>query len=213
MNIKLNRVDYLQVGLTFKNTLKLVNLKSSDKITLSAVIGDHNGSVQCFNIKSESVNVETLFKTSPNANSKVTSLQVVLNDTGSPKIIVAFAPSSIKGFNLKGKFFFHLDLNNLTESIEHLQVKWPSNIFIGGQYIYNHYMVNLENLGGGREIVVQCKNFYVSPCKITGLIVIQDHFNQTSGTLIYLHLDVFVSFCSFSLHCLVKFQYFLVKID
>ena len=181
MNVKLNRVDYLQVGLTSQNTLKSIDLGPVDKlIAAGAVIGDHTGSVHCFAVKHDSAQVETIFKTLPGPNAKISCVQVVGGISGTSKILVAFGFSIIKGFSRKGKQFFGLELNNLTEPIKHLQLRWPTDIFICGQYIYNHYVLNAEPVSGSSEksTIIEAKDFYISPSKITGLIVVDDAPNR-----------------------------------
>ncbi len=65
---KLNRIDYTQVGLTSKNSFKVIKTGIALNIgsgTVAAVVGDHSGSVHCFTLRPDSSNVETIFKTLP----------------------------------------------------------------------------------------------------------------------------------------------------
>ncbi|XP_015791083.1 Bardet-Biedl syndrome 7 protein-like [Tetranychus urticae] len=183
MNIgaKLNRIDYLQVGLTSQNTLKALSPGSSDNhLTVIAVIGDHSGSIHCFSLRPEpSTLVNTIFRTLPNPNGKVNCLQVARDVIGSPKILIAFGSSMIRGYTGKGKQFFGLQLNNLTEPIKHFQIIWPVDVYICGYYIYNHYVLTPDTWTDGKNSnsSIQSKHFYISPSKITGFIVT---FNSVS---------------------------------
>lgn len=186
MNVQLNRIDYLQVGLTSVNTLKVINIASIDnQLTELAVIGDHTGSIHCFSIKTDSSNVNTIFKTLPAPNAKINSVQIIKSTTSSsPKILVSFGSSIIRGYTYKGKQFFALELNNSTEPIKHLQVRWPNDIFICGKFIYNHY--SLSPQANDQHTVIRSKNFYVSPGKITGLILVDNCFNNCSGQFVHI---------------------------
>lgn len=185
MDVKLNRVDYLQVGLTSPNTLKVLSPGSSDNhMTIVAVVGDHSGSLCCFSLRHDSTNVSTIFKTLPGPNAKITSVQVVRgsSSSASPKILVAFGSSVIRGYTAKGKQFFGLELNNLTEPIRHLQIKWPADVYICGHFIYNHYVLTSESAeADNKSSIIQSKNFYVSPGKITGLILIENNLTKKTG--------------------------------
>ncbi|CAG2114680.1 unnamed protein product, partial [Medioppia subpectinata] len=145
MSNKLNRIDYTQVGLTSKNSFKLIKqgVVGADNGTIAAVVGDHSGSVHCFTLRPDSSNIDTVFKTLPGPNAKISCIEVInsSNSGGSPKILVAFGSSVIRGYNKKGKQFFGLELNNLTEPIKCLKMRWPNEIFISGHYIYNNYVI------------------------------------------------------------------------
>ncbi|XP_015790248.1 Bardet-Biedl syndrome 7 protein homolog [Tetranychus urticae] len=188
MDVKLNRVDYLQVGLTSPNTLKVLSPGSSDNhMTIVAVVGDHSGSLCCFSLRHDSTNVSTIFKTLPGPNAKITSVQVVRgsSSSASPKILVAFGSSVIRGYTAKGKQFFGLELNNLTEPIRHLQIKWPADVYICGHFIYNHYVLTSESAeADNKSSIIQSKNFYVSPGKITGLILIENNLTKKTVPII-----------------------------
>ena len=77
MEQKLNRIDYLQTGLTSKNSLKVFKSSLIDDRTITAVIGDHSGSIHCFSIKTDSNNVNTIFKTLPGLRQIVNQLLIV----------------------------------------------------------------------------------------------------------------------------------------
>ncbi len=102
------------------------------------------------------------------------------NSGGSPKILVAFGSSIIRGYTKKGKQFFGLELNNLTEPIKSFKMRWPNQLYIIGQYIYNSYTINSE--GDSRSgSIVQSKNYYVCPEKINELILIEDKHSRKLG--------------------------------
>lgn len=48
--LKLNRIDYLQVGLTSKNVLRIIDSTSCEGqiVAITAVIGDHSGQCDSF---------------------------------------------------------------------------------------------------------------------------------------------------------------------
>lgn len=62
MQSTFTRIDYLQVGLTSKNALKVV--RNGDQI-VDVAIGDHSGSLQLLTLRTDSNQVETMFKTLP----------------------------------------------------------------------------------------------------------------------------------------------------
>ncbi|XP_067324774.1 Bardet-Biedl syndrome 7 protein isoform X1 [Anolis sagrei] len=132
MDLCLNRVDYLQVGVTSQKTMRLLPA-SGRKATQKVVIGDHDGVVTCFGIKKgESVPV---FKTLPGEKIARLELGGALN-TLQEKIFVA-AGSEVRGFTKKGKQFLSFN-TNLTENIKAMHIS-GSDLFLGASYIYNHY--------------------------------------------------------------------------
>ena len=103
------------------------------------------------------------------------------NSGGSPKILVALGSAIIRGYTKKGKQFFGLELNNLTEPIKNFKMRWPNELFISGQYIYNNYIINEADSKAGAS--VQSKNYYVCPEKINELILIEDKQNRKIGEI------------------------------
>ncbi|RWS26652.1 hypothetical protein B4U80_03066 [Leptotrombidium deliense] len=176
MDSKLNRLDFMQVGLTSKNALSVLDPGyAEDSGEITAVVGDHSGSVHCFQIRENSMETETVFKTLPGPNAKISCIQVVGNVSGSPKIMVAFGSSVIRGLTRKGKQFFGVELNNLTEPIKHFQLRWPNELFVCGNYIFNHYLISDESSSKSN---VSNKNFYVSPGKIVDMVVVEDKYRR-----------------------------------
>ncbi|XP_063776321.1 Bardet-Biedl syndrome 7 protein [Pseudophryne corroboree] len=132
MELQLNRVDYLQVGVTSQKTMRLLPA-SGRRATQKVVVGDEDGVVTCFGIKkSEAVPV---FKTLP--GQKITRLELGgALGTVQEKIFVA-SGSEVRGFTKRGKQFLSFE-TNLTESIRAMHVS-GSDLFLCASYIYNHY--------------------------------------------------------------------------
>ncbi|XP_072112203.1 Bardet-Biedl syndrome 7 protein isoform X1 [Mobula birostris] len=151
MEVNLNRVDYLQVGVTSQKTMRLLPA-SGRRTTQKVVIGDQDGVVTCFGIKKgEAVPV---FKTLP--GQKVSRLELG-GAVGTPqeKIFIS-AGSEVRGFTKKGKQFLSFE-SNLMESIQALYVS-GADLFLCASYIYNHYC--------------DCKDqdYYLSSDKINDII-------------------------------------------
>ncbi|XP_077135152.1 BBSome complex member BBS7 isoform X1 [Ranitomeya variabilis] len=132
MELQLNLVDYLQVGVTAQKTMRLLPA-SGRRATQKVVIGDQDGVVTCFGIKkSEAVPV---FKTLP--GQKISRLELGgAVGTVQEKIFVA-SGSEVRGFTKRGKQFLSFE-TNLTESIRAMHVS-GSDLFLCASYIYNHY--------------------------------------------------------------------------
>ncbi|XP_015681430.1 Bardet-Biedl syndrome 7 protein [Protobothrops mucrosquamatus] len=132
MELSLNRMDYLQVGVISQKTMKLLPA-SGRKATQKVVTGDHDGVITCFGIKKgEAIPV---FKTLPGEKIARLELGGALN-TLQEKIFVA-AGSEVRGFTKKGKQFLSFN-TNLTENIKAMYIS-GSDLFLGASYIYNHY--------------------------------------------------------------------------
>ncbi|XP_040186282.1 Bardet-Biedl syndrome 7 protein [Rana temporaria] len=132
MELQLNRVDYLQVGVTSQKTMRLLPA-SGRRATQKVVVGDQDGVVTCFGIKkSEAVPV---FKTLPGQKISRLDLGGALG-TVQEKIFVS-AGSEVRGFTKRGKQFLSFE-TNLTESIRAMHIS-GSDLFLCASYIYNHY--------------------------------------------------------------------------
>ncbi|XP_029964352.1 BBSome complex member BBS7 isoform X2 [Salarias fasciatus] len=132
MEINLNRVDYIQVGVTSQKTMRLLPALGK-KATQKVAIADHDGILTCFGMKKgEAVPV---FKTLP--GQKITRIDLG-GAVGTPqeKIFVC-SGSQVRGFTKKGKQFLTFDAN-LTESINAMHVS-GADLFVCASYIYNHY--------------------------------------------------------------------------
>ncbi|CAI9589701.1 unnamed protein product [Staurois parvus] len=132
MDLQLNRVDYLQVGVTSQKTMRLLPA-SGRRATQKVVVGDQDGVVTCFGIKkSEAVPV---FKTLPGQKISRLELGGALG-TVQEKIFVS-SGSEVRGFTKRGKQFLSFE-TNLTESIRAMHIS-GSDLFLCASYIYNHY--------------------------------------------------------------------------
>lgn len=132
MELQLNRVDYLQVGVTSQKTMRLLPA-SGRRATQKVVVGDQDGVVTCFGIKkSEAVPV---FKTLPGQKISRLELGGALG-TVQEKIFVS-SGSEVRGFTKRGKPFLSFE-TNLTESIRAMHIS-GSDLFLCASYIYNHY--------------------------------------------------------------------------
>ncbi|GCB66885.1 hypothetical protein scyTo_0013629 [Scyliorhinus torazame] len=151
MELNLNRVDYLQVGVTSQKTMRLLPA-SGRRAIQKVVIADHDGVVTCFGIKKgEAVPV---FKTLP--GQKVSRLELG-GAIGTPqeKIFISVG-SEVRGFTKKGKQFLSFE-TNFTEIIRAMYVS-GADLFLCANYIYNHYC--------------DCKDqdYYLSSDKINDII-------------------------------------------
>ncbi|KAM9795580.1 BBSome complex member BBS7 [Neosynchiropus ocellatus] len=132
MEIQLNRVDYIQVGVTSQKTMRLLPALGK-KATQKVAVADHDGVLTCFGMKKgEAVPV---FKTLP--GQKITRMDLG-GAAGTPqeKIFVC-SGSQVRGFTKKGKQFLTFEAN-LTESINAMHVS-GADLFVCASYIYNHY--------------------------------------------------------------------------
>ncbi|KAM3866896.1 BBSome complex member BBS7 [Diretmus argenteus] len=150
MELHLNRVDYMQVGVTSQKTMRLLPALGK-KATQKVAIADHDGVITCFGMKKgEAVPV---FKTLP--AQKISRLDLG-GAAGTPqeKIFVC-SGSEVRAFTKKGKQFLTFEAN-LTESINAMHVA-GSDLFVCASYIYNHYC--------------DCKdqNYYLSGDKINDI--------------------------------------------
>lgn len=144
-------------------------------------------------------------------NAKITCIDAYsgLKSSGSTKILIVYGPSMIKGFNKKGKQFFALELNNLTEPIRMFKMhRSPDEIHVLGQYIYNSFLVNTELVASGGTFssnssnqtktstsiynsVVRSRHYYVCPAQINDFILLEDRFGRKIGK--YIFIDDFLS--------------------
>ncbi|XP_018601717.1 BBSome complex member BBS7 [Scleropages formosus] len=132
MELSLNRVDYLQVGVTSQKTMRLLPA-AGRKATQKVAVADHDGIITCFGMKKgEAVPV---FKTLP--GQKISRLELG-GALGTPqeKIFVA-AGSEVRGYTKKGKQFLSFEAN-LAESIKAMHIA-GADLFVCASYIYNHY--------------------------------------------------------------------------
>ncbi|XP_077433846.1 BBSome complex member BBS7 isoform X2 [Vanacampus margaritifer] len=132
MEINLNRVDYIQVGVTSQKTMRLLPTFGK-RATQKVAVADHDGVLTCFGMKKgEAVPV---FRTLP--GQKISRMDLG-GAAGTPqeKIFVC-SGSQVRGFTKKGKQFLTFEAN-LTESINAMHVS-GADLFVCASYIYNHY--------------------------------------------------------------------------
>ncbi|XP_028315349.1 BBSome complex member BBS7 [Gouania willdenowi] len=132
MEIHLNRVDYIQVGVTSQKTMRLLPALRK-KATQKVAIADHDGMLTCFGMKKG--DAVPVFKTLPGQKITRVALGGALG-TPQEKIFVC-SGSQVRGFTKKGKQFLTFDAN-LTESINAMHVS-GADLFVCASYIYNHY--------------------------------------------------------------------------
>ncbi|MEE6461648.1 hypothetical protein FKM82_001357 [Ascaphus truei] len=132
MELQLNRVDYLQVGVTSQKTMRLLPA-SGRRATQKVVVGDQDGVVTCFGIKKGEA--MAVFKTLPGQKVSRLELGGALS-TVQEKIFVA-AGSEVRAFTKRGKQFLSFE-TNLTENIKAMHIS-GSDLFLCASYIYNHY--------------------------------------------------------------------------
>lgn len=171
MDSKIIRSDYFNCGLNSKECLKILDvpLKTrEEEDIIQIVVGDHSGSIESCRLRQGKF-YEHVFKTLPGPNQKVTAVEV---PPGTGKIFVAVGALALQGYNRKGKQFFRLELNDLTEPILHLKVKWPTDIFVCGHYIYSRFTINASS-GSSESGVLQKKDSYISPGRVIAMSVLQ----------------------------------------
>ncbi|XP_028401349.1 Bardet-Biedl syndrome 7 protein homolog isoform X1 [Dendronephthya gigantea] len=151
MQLNLNQVDYLQVGVTSPKSMKLLPAGAKRAIQKIAV-ADHSGVITCFGMKKGAV--QMVFKTLP--ASSVSRLELGgISGPSREKIFVA-SGAEVRGYNKKGKQFLGFD-TNLTESIQSMFVSGP-DLLLCGNYIYNHYQDCKD------------KNYYLCSDKISDVV-------------------------------------------
>ncbi|KAK7097977.1 BBSome complex member BBS7-like isoform X1 [Littorina saxatilis] len=130
MELDLQRVDYLQVGITSNGTMKLLPL--AGKLQKIAV-ADNNGALQVFGMKKGEV--QSVFKSqSPN---KITSMALGGQASAQRDRIFVSTGAEVKAYTKKGKNFLNFN-TNLSEPIQTLAVE-GSELFVCGNFVYNHY--------------------------------------------------------------------------
>lgn len=153
MELNLNRVDYLQVGVTSPQTTKLLPATEENGCQ-RVTVGDQSGILMCFGIKKSET--QTIFKTLP--GTKITRLELGgALGTIQDKIFIATG-NEVRGFTKKGKQFLEFD-TNMTETIMSMHI-YGNDLFACGNYIYNHYYE------------CQDKNYYLSSDRINDIAIV-----------------------------------------
>lgn len=130
MQFELQRVDYLRVGITSKNTMKLLPLVG--KLQKIAV-GDNDGQLQVFGLKKGEI--QTLFK--DRSAQKVTSLTLGGQSGTQKDRIFVSTGAEVRAFSKKGKNFLNFN-TNMSEPIQTIAVE-GADLFVCGKFVYNHY--------------------------------------------------------------------------
>ncbi|XP_055938767.1 Bardet-Biedl syndrome 7 protein homolog isoform X3 [Argiope bruennichi] len=151
LEINLNRVDYLQVGVTSPKTTKLLPAQE-EKSCQRVAVADHYGVVQCFGTKKNEI--QTYFKTLPGPKIMRLELGGAIGTTRD-KIFVA-SGGEVKGYTRKGKQFLRFD-TNMTEPIKSMHIS-GNDLFVCGNFMYNHYYE------------CQDQNYYLSVDSINDMI-------------------------------------------
>ena len=73
--------------------------------------------------------------------------------------MIAFGCANIRGYNEKGKQIFDLELCNLSEPIQYFKINSSEDLFVIGQFTFNHYIVESKNFNS-KSSVLKSKNFY-----------------------------------------------------
>lgn len=173
MDSKVSRSDYLQIGLNSRGCLKILDDSQEEDDIFQVIVGDHSGSIQSIRIRMGKL-YENVFRTVPANDCMITSVETV---NGSNKVFAIVGSQTIRGINKKGKQFFCLELNDLSEPIQHFKLQWPTDIYVCGQYLYNHYSLN-SAAGSVNMNVIQLTDSFICPAKITDMCILEDRLNN-----------------------------------
>ncbi|KAL3880310.1 hypothetical protein ACJMK2_032558 [Sinanodonta woodiana] len=130
MELNLTRVDYTQVGVTSKKSMRL--LPTSGKVQKIA-IADHDGMLQLFGMKKG--DVQNVFKTS--TSTKLTRLDLGGPVGGVRERIFVSSGAVVKGYTKKGKNFLTFD-TNMSEPVLSMYVE-GADLFTCSNFVFNHY--------------------------------------------------------------------------
>lgn len=115
MELDLNKIDYVQIGLTGPNSMALLPAPEGERQKQRAAIASQEGHIVVFSLKKNEVQVH--FKTLVGPTISAIKLGGTVN-TIPDKIFVA-SENRVYGFNKKGKQFLAFD-TNMTENIKRL---------------------------------------------------------------------------------------------
>lgn len=133
MELDLNKIDYVQIGITGPYSLALLPVADGEKQKQKVVIASIDGHLITFSVKKNDINVH--FKTL--VGPSIASIRL----GGSPgavqdKIFVA-SENRVAGFSKKGKQFLAFE-TNMTESIKCMFVS-GSDLMVCGNHVFNQY--------------------------------------------------------------------------
>ncbi|PAA84302.1 hypothetical protein BOX15_Mlig025986g1 [Macrostomum lignano] len=132
MDINFSRLDYLQVGVTTRNCMKLLP-PGSDGLQ-KVCIGDRNGALSIYSLKSnepKSVFSQPLSK-------QITRVDLAGKDGQSRDRIFVASGSEIRGFSRNGKQFVQFD-TNMTENIRSIAISNLSDLYVAGNTSFSHF--------------------------------------------------------------------------
>lgn len=113
MELDLNKIDYVQIGITSPHSLVLLPTTDGDKQKQRVAVASQEGHIVVFSLKKNEVQVH--FKTLVGPSISAIKLGGTVN-TIPDKIFVA-SENRVYGFNKKGKQFLAFD-TNMTENIK-----------------------------------------------------------------------------------------------
>ncbi|XP_052795027.1 Bardet-Biedl syndrome 7 protein homolog isoform X2 [Mya arenaria] len=167
MEINLTRVDYTQVGVTSRKSLRLLPIAGK---TQKAAVADHKGVLQLFGVRKGEV--QQVFKTNPGL--KISRLELGGPVDGVRERIFTASGPEVKGYTKKGKNFLTFD-SNMSEGIESIYVE-GADLFCCGKFMYNHYHdckdTNFFLSGDQVNDVICLPSLLVSP--LTPVLACQD---------------------------------------
>ncbi|XP_063232547.1 Bardet-Biedl syndrome 7 protein homolog isoform X2 [Bacillus rossius redtenbacheri] len=132
VQLDLSRVDYMVVGITAPQTMKLLPNQGA-KLSQKVAVADRDGVVQVFSLKRGDVQVA--FKTLPGPPAACLELGGAIG-TVQDKIFVALK-NEVHGYLKKGKLFLAFDTNQ-TEHISSMHVS-GSNLLVCGRHVYSQF--------------------------------------------------------------------------
>ncbi|KAK6102274.1 hypothetical protein QQG55_7810 [Brugia pahangi] len=137
MELTLTRIDYAQIGITCKRSMRIIptnqNTKKKSKFLDKIVCGGHSGTVLCFGRKDGETQV--IFKTPPGPKLVCICLGGALGMI-QDKIFCAYE-DRVKGYTKKGKQFLTFD-SNMVEPISCMYI-YGVEMFLCAERNFNHF--------------------------------------------------------------------------
>uniref|UniRef100_A0A336LLY4 CSON007521 protein n=1 Tax=Culicoides sonorensis TaxID=179676 RepID=A0A336LLY4_CULSO len=133
MELDLNKIDYVQVGITGPYALAVLPTPEGDKHKQRVAVASQEGHIVVFSLKKNEVQVH--FKTLVGPSISAIHLGGTVN-TLPDKVFVA-SENRVYGFNKKGKQFLAFD-TNMTENIKCMFVH-GTDLLVCGNHVFNHY--------------------------------------------------------------------------
>ncbi|EFO21233.2 hypothetical protein LOAG_07257 [Loa loa] len=137
MDLTLTRVDYTQIGVTCKRSMRIIpanqSTKKKSKFLDKVVCGSQNGTLLCFGRKGDETQV--IFKTASGPKIVCICLGGALGMI-QDKIFCAYE-DRVKGYTKKGKQFLAFD-SNMIEPISCMYI-YGVEMFLCGERNFNHF--------------------------------------------------------------------------